>query len=115
AVKCKSAVAAILISSVACTLSDDLAHRPNALQSAAAILLYQIFEAPLLYVDGKHLVVNQATSKLCGRSGMQDNVLETGDEILPDMFRHVVRLCRIDIAVQHQRPKQNLPVLPYQQ
>src|SRR5882762_8954463 len=84
----------------------------NPRQAQLSRLLQNIVKAPLVHVDGKHLFIHQTAAKSRARIPSFQVLLEPPQQLSPNPGWNVMALRRVDVAEQHQRPKQHLPVFP---
>lgn len=80
-------------------------------QPARPVFLQDVLESPVLHVDGKHIVVDQAAAEFALSIWLQNQLEISSDQVLPKNRGHIVSLSRVDVAEQDKRPQQHLPML----
>src|SRR3954471_17036203 len=117
-VKCKSAVAAILM----CNWKsyEQWLNRPcsscflllSTNQFCFLTVLFQnVALAPLGHINSKHLVVNQAAAKVCALIRMRQLHAKSMHQLRPYLGWNIVGMRRINVMVEHQAPEQHFPVI----
>lgn len=77
---------------------------------AVTQFLVEVALAPLLHIDGEHARIDQRSVEGRGAVGMAGGVGEPSGQIAPDLARHCIRVRRMHVGVEHQRPVEQLPV-----
>src|SRR5258706_4083990 len=96
-------------------LGGGVAHgivrgRGDALALRRARLLEQVGQAPLLYVDGVHPLIEQRAAELRLLVWLGEFAREGLDELIPHRVRNDVRMRGIDVMEEHEMPEEQLGV-----
>src|SRR6266852_1973561 len=74
----------------------------------------QIVQSPIIYVDSKHLVVNQAPAEPGFRVRGAQFLCKACQQVLPHRLGNVAAVGGIDIAKEYECPENDFPMLTCQ-
>src|SRR5215467_6911130 len=79
-------------------------------QAARSVFGEDVVQAPLIYVDGKHIFVYERSAESGSRIGARQLRHQPVYEARPDEHRDVMALGRINVPVKQQCPQQHFPM-----
>src|ERR1700733_3514852 len=80
-------------------------------QPARPVFLQNIVESPVLHIDRKHIVIDQAAAKSTLSIRLRNQRRKSFQQVLPQHGGDVMSFGRVHVSEKNQSPQQHLPML----